>query len=418
MFEKKYSTIGLLVIAVLAFCVGWLSQKGFHGKEFTKHIERPSDYFETLSTEVEQVNDSWDELSKDIETVFNPKNADLLTAFKQSLRLEDYAQAMQEYQMVARTTPIDQHSVGVGEFKIILLQHFDLLIKTSAYNQFAELSEHYLSIYYDDIDVLLRLGAFNQTTASYAEAVAVYQLAKTYAYTDKNVLQVDQAINDFMLKSDAQLRSTESLPRLAMIYELMHKYNLLKSHHQLMQAKVYMTLGEWNSAETILKELLVDDVSSSTARRLLARIYSASSTNSNKSIAIENTYDEQIVLKKQRNQFLVQVEINGKDATLMIDTGASMTTLSQDAFEKMNDKHRFTLQGPRMFTTANGVVKGTVYRADTFGLGRFQLKDVQIAVLDFKMTEDLNGLLGMNILSNFRFYIDQNKALIYLSKRL
>lgn len=422
MLEKKYSTIALLLIAVLAFYVGWLSQKRVHGQVLAKHIERPSEYFETLSTEVEQVNEVWDELSKETETGFNPINVDLLAAFKQSLRLEDYAQAMAEYQMVARTVSSDQHRVEAGNLKIILLQHLDLLLETSAYYQFAELSEHYLSIYYDDIDVLLRLGAFNQATASYAEAVAVYQLAKTYAYTNKNVLQVDQAINDFISQTDAQLRSTESLPRLTIIYELMNKYNLLQPHHQLMQAKVYMTLGEWTSAETILTELLADDLSSSIAQRLLSAIYQTSSTNNNNnnnnSIAIENTYNEQIVLKKQRNQFLVKVGINGKDATLMIDTGASMTTLSQDTFEKMSDKHRFTLQGPRMFTTANGVVKGTVYRADNFSLGRFELKDVQIAVLDFEMTEGLNGLLGMNILSNFRFYIEQNKALIYLSKRL
>ena len=145
MLEKKYSTIALLLIAVLAFYVGWLSQKRVHGQVLAKHIERPSEYFETLSTDVEQVNEVWDELSKETETGFNPINVDLLAAFKQSLRLEDYAQAMAEYQMVARTVSSDQHRVEAGNLKIILLQHLDLLLETSAYYQFAELSEHYLS---------------------------------------------------------------------------------------------------------------------------------------------------------------------------------------------------------------------------------------------------------------------------------
>jgi hypothetical protein len=45
------------------------------------------------------------------------------------------------------------------------------------------------------------------------------------------------------------------------------------------------------------------------------------------------------------------------------------------------------------------------------------LNDAQIAVLDFKMPEGVDGLLGMNVLEHFRFHIDQEKQLLYLADR-
>jgi clan AA aspartic protease (TIGR02281 family) len=102
---------------------------------------------------------------------------------------------------------------------------------------------------------------------------------------------------------------------------------------------------------------------------------------------------------------------------LLIDTGASMTTLSQAAFHALSTKHTFNLMGQRMFSTANGIAKGDIYRVERLKLGKFTLNGSQLAVLNFTMPAGVDGLLGMNVLAQFRFHIDQEKQLLYLADR-
>ena len=114
---------------------------------------------------------------------------------------------------------------------------------------------------------------------------------------------------------------------------------------------------------------------------------------------------------------MVDLEIQGTAVALLIDTGASMTTLSQKAFQTLSINHNFDLLGQRMFNTANGIAKGNIYQVDSLTLGRFTLAGIQIAVLDFSMSGGVDGLLGMNILANFRFHIDQETQMLYLADR-
>ena len=69
-----------------------------------------------------------------------------------------------------------------------------------------------------------------------------------------------------------------------------------------------------------------------------------------------------------------------------------------------------------MFRTAGGVAQGTVYSVPELTLGTYQLTDTQIAVLDFELKPGVDGLLGMNILGQFRFQIDQENASLLLSR--
>ena len=71
----------------------------------------------------------------------------------------------------------------------------------------------------------------------------------------------------------------------------------------------------------------------------------------------------------------------------------------------------------RVFRTAGGVVMGTVYSVPELGLGPYLIKNTQIAVIDFDVSRGFDGLLGMNILGQFRFQIDQENANLLLSSK-
>jgi len=60
---------------------------------------------------------------------------------------------------------------------------------------------------------------------------------------------------------------------------------------------------------------------------------------------------------------------------------------------------------------------GTVYAFPELRLGPYLLQDTQVAVLDFETRPEIDGLLGMNILGQFRFQIDQENTQLRLSKK-
>ena len=100
----------------------------------------------------------------------------------------------------------------------------------------------------------------------------------------------------------------------------------------------------------------------------------------------------------------------------IIDTGASVTSLTRTSFASLNSNY-FEYQDSRLFNTANGMTQGEVYEAASITLGNTRIDGVDVAVLDFATTGGVDGLLGMNVLRNYRFEIDQEKALLYLQPR-
>jgi predicted aspartyl protease len=48
-------------------------------------------------------------------------------------------------------------------------------------------------------------------------------------------------------------------------------------------------------------------------------------------------------------------------------------------------------------------------------VGDWQVSQIEIGVLDLGGSAGVDGLLGMNFLSHFRFFIDQNEAMLRLS---
>jgi predicted aspartyl protease len=58
-----------------------------------------------------------------------------------------------------------------------------------------------------------------------------------------------------------------------------------------------------------------------------------------------------------------------------------------------------------------------VYRIDALAVGDWQVRDLDIGVLELGSRGTVDGLLGMDFLQHFRFFIDQNRAELRLSLR-
>lgn len=110
----------------------------------------------------------------------------------------------------------------------------------------------------------------------------------------------------------------------------------------------------------------------------------------------------------------VEVIQNGKRKeinNIVIDTGASHTVISQECVDDIGVK--FT--GKEDIVTSCGVggkEHAFIKKIDEIKIGDYELKDYE---LDFSgyIYEDINGLLGLDILLNGGFIIDLTDLVIY-----
>ena len=101
---------------------------------------------------------------------------------------------------------------------------------------------------------------------------------------------------------------------------------------------------------------------------------------------------------------------------LLIDTGASLTTLPSELLQRLRRKKLAARVGHTQLKTAGGMQFAAIYQVKEFQIGNFIVRDLQVAELDLFDT-DSQGLLGMDVLGQFRFQLDQDRSILTLQQR-
>jgi len=323
------------------------------------------------------------------------------------LKAASYDEAMLLYQ--------EYEGVNKPVLKELFLEHLKGLINRNEGSDFSQASDSFLSAYYNDIDVLLLLANFNQRNGFYIEGVNVYQLAKSYAYDDSDLQKISRGFNQFVQASDDYFSQNEDWVSLSHLYGHIESSGLLTVQYEYRHAVVYRNLGNKDAALDQLESIKNDSVVGAKARQLLQELLEQDNVP-----AVSNPWRNasRVALAQSGNQYLVGLGVGRRDnVTLLIDTGASLTTLSRDSFAALSSGVDVREVGSRLFQTANGVTKGTVYTFSELNIGPYTLRNTPVAVLDFSLSSNVDGLLGMNILGQFRFQIDQDNVQLLLRRK-
>lgn len=99
--------------------------------------------------------------------------------------------------------------------------------------------------------------------------------------------------------------------------------------------------------------------------------------------------------------------VNDMPVTFVVDTGASMTTISLKTAERAGIKSCF---GTGYVATGNGVTRACSVTVRRLSFGGFQLNDVQVIILP---ALSLDALLGMNVLKGMK--INQQDGVMLIS---
>jgi len=118
------------------------------------------------------------------------------------------------------------------------------------------------------------------------------------------------------------------------------------------------------------------------------------------------------LISTNSGNFIVDATINGKvKVKLMLDTGASLISLSPEVCRKLGIKETSNLPAIQM-QTANGISRNKLIALDKVKIGDAEVDLVEASI--GKKMLGIGGLLGMSFLSNFRMEINHTESELIL----
>lgn len=127
-------------------------------------------------------------------------------------------------------------------------------------------------------------------------------------------------------------------------------------------------------------------------------------------------HSETIPLRSEGNVFWTEVVLNGKRAApMMVDTGASIICLPGRLAQEVGLKPAEGDTRIELSLADGRAIEATLMKLDSVKVGKFEVSDVECAVLPASL-KDAAPLLGGNFLRHFSYKIDPDRKQLTLSK--
>jgi clan AA aspartic protease (TIGR02281 family) len=111
---------------------------------------------------------------------------------------------------------------------------------------------------------------------------------------------------------------------------------------------------------------------------------------------------------------LVPVIIGNQIVTMMVDTGAALTTLTPRAATQLGLDPSGFARRISIFAAGGATIELRVGQIRSLRVGAAELRDVDVGLLVLPEGVNFDGLLGINVLDRFRPTIDFRHATLIL----
>lgn len=199
------------------------------------------------------------------------------------------------------------------------------------------------------------------------------------------------------------LKASKSFQQLEAFLETQIEYGVKAEFFIFNLAEHHVFMHAYTPAIKLLKEIEFDEEYGEKAKELLNRITTKETQNSE--------YPHKISLTKEGSHFTIDVSIDDTPLRLLLDTGATLTMINEEKLSSLtliNDN--ITLK------TAGGDVPAQLQMAEKLTVSDIELENFKVTTSSFKQ-EKADGLLGMNFFEKFKFKIDQEEGILYLSEK-
>ena len=328
---------------------------------------------------------------------------DDLTGFTNALNDHRIDDALVIYQQYEHTSASDNNPFRTT-LKEWLTTHND--------EQTTVVLERFTDHYFQDTDLLTLLADHYEQQGN-REAAIISLLNQQRFTTEESQHQplgerihrlsqtlFDQSLKDHQLDQHLSLfqRLTSSEPE--------------DGFYRFALSQIYLALNDTDSAIRELELLQEHPDYSAQAEAQLASLLPAPSIEEPEDLPAGS-----IPLVRQNGHHIVTVIAGGREtARLILDTGASLTTLPSGLLQRLRSNKRAVRVSHTQLKTAGGYRFAPIYLLKELQIGPFLVRDIQVAELDLYEPHS-EGLLGMDVLGQFQIQLDQDRNTLTLQPR-
>ena len=287
------------------------------------------------------------------------------------------------------------------------------LLGANRHDAAEQLLQRYLLADYRDAEARMLLADAYAGRNDFRAAIDALYEARGYAWQPDTVQRLTRRIRAVVAAQAHALHNGGDRDGLLELYQHLTQLEPGYAPYFLGLADAQLALDDAQAARRSLQLVVQDPDVGSEARARLERLSRAEvpARDAQASAAVNRVIG--VPLHRRGNHFLVDARLgDGASVRLLIDTGASMTIVTPAVVAGSG----YTDTGQmRIFSTANGRVTAPIYRLDALSVGDWQVSQLEIGVLELADSPHIDGLLGMNFLRHFQFFIDQNEAVLRLS---
>jgi clan AA aspartic protease (TIGR02281 family) len=294
-----------------------------------------------------------------------------------------------------------------------LLAQADVWFRDKNFVALGTFLQGYLKQYPQDIEFLLIEAKLKVETTLLSDAIAHYYdlLRKPMTVTQQS--EIELHIKQLSKSTIQQLKSNYSWDILAVFVEPLLQLEPSNRLYILSLALAYAELFQEGLMENVLASLDFDDPD---AQHIRKTILSQQMISTNEHDIDETTTHTglSIPLKQFGDQYVVEAILSGNPVALLIDTGASVTAVSKQYFETLDNRYKTKYLGRFSIGTAGGSIMASMYEFQELSIYHVSVKNLPVVILPMQGIENADGLLGMNFLREIDFKIDQRQSVMVI----
>lgn len=305
--------------------------------------------------------------------------------------------------------------MAAADARMQILSHARQLVAESRFSLAERLLQRFLIAAYRDVEASILLAEAYLGEQDFKAAIDQFYEVRAYAYRPLILQRISNRIRSTVAKLASSLKDNNEQNALLDLYQQLTQLEPEHAPWFIGLATAQLALDDKEAARRSLLLVSQDPDVGAQAQVMLSEL----------TIVLAEMHDTApqdsvaevagISLHRSGNHFIVDASpAHNRNIRLLIDTGASLTMLTPDVFEQPGIQYKNT-GTTRVFSTANGMVRAPIYVLDSLSVGDWQVNQLEVGVLDSPGNSNFDGLLGMNFLRHFQFFIDQNEGLLRLS---
>ena len=323
----------------------------------------------------------------------------------------EFEAALERYEMLLA----EEEDETVAAVRAQILSFARQLIAQLHTDLAAQLLQRFLLTSHRDAEARILLAEAYLNEENIHAAIDQFYEARGYAFRPAMLQRINTRIRSAVTELARSLELNNDQNTLLALYQQLTQLEPDYAPWFIGLAATQLALDDQEAARRSLVLVAQDPDVGARAQAMLSEISAAVVTPQETEPQDFTTEVVGIPLHRRGNHFVVDARpASGRNVRLLIDTGASVTILTPDVIEQKGIRYQDT-GSSRVFSTANGPVRTPLYRLDSLTVGDWKVNQLEIGVLDLGAGTDVDGLLGMNFLRHFQFYIDQNEAMLLLS---